>query len=137
MQETRNNCFGSKIRSTTLRQAKTGKHECFIQNTSLLIPSLLHKQYYSYNSYAHLKGSDKMNMIWICFLTSISVFGFPYKILRSRKIRIWKILFVKCGRVLRIKPMWQPRNRKISIRTICLVLVLLTFSISLSVKINK
>ena len=36
MQETRNNCFGSKIRSTsaemlrstTLRQAKTGKHEC-------------------------------------------------------------------------------------------------------------
>ena len=28
MQETRNNCFGSKIRSTTLRQAKAGKHEC-------------------------------------------------------------------------------------------------------------
>ena len=28
MQETRNNCFGSKICSTTLRQAKTGKHEC-------------------------------------------------------------------------------------------------------------
>ena len=28
MQETRNNCFGSKIISTTLLQAKTGKHEC-------------------------------------------------------------------------------------------------------------
>ena len=28
MQETRNNCFGSKKCSTTLRQAKTGKHEC-------------------------------------------------------------------------------------------------------------
>ena len=28
MQETRNNCFGSKICSTTLRQMKTGKHEC-------------------------------------------------------------------------------------------------------------
>ena len=28
MQETRNNCFGSKICSTTLRQAKTDKHEC-------------------------------------------------------------------------------------------------------------
>ena len=28
MQETRNNCFGSKICSTSLRQAKTGKHEC-------------------------------------------------------------------------------------------------------------
>ena len=28
MQETRNNCFGSKKRSTTLLQAKTGKHEC-------------------------------------------------------------------------------------------------------------
>ena len=27
MQEIRNNCFGSKICSTTLRQAKTGKHE--------------------------------------------------------------------------------------------------------------
>ena len=27
MQETRNNCFGSEKRSTTLRQAKTGKHE--------------------------------------------------------------------------------------------------------------
>ena len=28
MQETRNNCFGSKKRSTTLLQAKIGKHEC-------------------------------------------------------------------------------------------------------------
>ena len=28
MQETRNNCFGSKKHSTTLFQAKTGKHEC-------------------------------------------------------------------------------------------------------------
>ena len=28
MQETRNSCFGSKERSTTLLQAKTGKHEC-------------------------------------------------------------------------------------------------------------
>ena len=28
MQETRNNCFGSKLRSTFLRQAKTGMHEC-------------------------------------------------------------------------------------------------------------
>ena len=27
MQETRNNCFGSKKCSTTFRQAKTGKHE--------------------------------------------------------------------------------------------------------------
>ena len=27
-QETRNNCFGLKKRSTTLLQAKTGKHEC-------------------------------------------------------------------------------------------------------------
>ena len=28
MQETRNSCFGSKKRRTTLRQAKTGKREC-------------------------------------------------------------------------------------------------------------
>ena len=28
MQETRNNCFGSKIRRTILHQAKTGKYEC-------------------------------------------------------------------------------------------------------------
>ena len=28
MQETRNNCFGSKKRRTTLLQLKTGKHEC-------------------------------------------------------------------------------------------------------------
>ena len=28
MQETRNNCLGSEIYSTTLHQAKTGKHEC-------------------------------------------------------------------------------------------------------------
>ena len=28
MQETCNNCFGSKICSTALHQAKTGKHEC-------------------------------------------------------------------------------------------------------------
>ena len=30
MQKTRNSCFGSEKRSTTLRQAKTGKHECRI-----------------------------------------------------------------------------------------------------------
>ena len=30
MQETRKNCFGSKIRSTILRQTKTGKHECLL-----------------------------------------------------------------------------------------------------------
>ena len=35
MQSTRNNCFGSKKRSTTLRQAKTGKHEG--QNVKLLL----------------------------------------------------------------------------------------------------
>ena len=28
MQETRNNCFGSKKGGTSLLQAKTGKHEC-------------------------------------------------------------------------------------------------------------
>ena len=28
MQETHNNCFRSKIRSMTLRQAKTGKNQC-------------------------------------------------------------------------------------------------------------
>ena len=28
MQEIRNNCFGSKIRSMTLRKVKAGKHEC-------------------------------------------------------------------------------------------------------------
>ena len=28
MQETCNNCFGSKKRSTTLLQTKTGKHKC-------------------------------------------------------------------------------------------------------------
>ena len=27
MEETRNDCFGSKKRNTTLRQAKIGKHE--------------------------------------------------------------------------------------------------------------
>ena len=34
MQETRNNCFGSKKRSTTLLQAKTGKHE-YVTATSV------------------------------------------------------------------------------------------------------
>ena len=29
MQETRNSCFGSKKHSTTLLQAKTGKHKCW------------------------------------------------------------------------------------------------------------
>ena len=28
MEETHKNCFGSKIRNSTLRQAKTGKNEC-------------------------------------------------------------------------------------------------------------
>ena len=44
MQETRNNCFGSKIRSTTFRQAKTDKHE--YQNiTATYDTRALHKQY--------------------------------------------------------------------------------------------
>ena len=35
MQETRNNYFRSKIRSTTLRQAKTGKQEKLKFNSSI------------------------------------------------------------------------------------------------------
>ena len=35
MQETHNNCFGSKKRSTILLQAKTGKHECRSYKTSI------------------------------------------------------------------------------------------------------
>ena len=37
MQETRNNCFKSKKRSTTLHQAKTGKHECRNVTATLLL----------------------------------------------------------------------------------------------------
>ena len=37
MQETRNYCFGSKKCSTTLRQTKTGKHECQDITTTLLL----------------------------------------------------------------------------------------------------
>ena len=39
MQETRNNCFGSKICRTTLRQAKTGKHEC--RNITATVPKIV------------------------------------------------------------------------------------------------
>ena len=38
MQETRNNCFGSKRRSTTFHQAKTVKHEC--QNVATTLCAL-------------------------------------------------------------------------------------------------
>ena len=38
MQETLNNCFGLKIHSTILCQAKTGKHEC--QNMSATFATL-------------------------------------------------------------------------------------------------
>ena len=42
MQETRNNCFGSKKRSKTLRQAKTGKHERRnVTATVLLLPETI------------------------------------------------------------------------------------------------
>ena len=37
MQETRNYCFGSKICSTSLRQAKTGKHLCQNMPVTLLL----------------------------------------------------------------------------------------------------
>ena len=37
MQKTRNNCFGSKNCSTTLRQAKTGKHKCRNVTATLLL----------------------------------------------------------------------------------------------------
>ena len=45
MQETHNNCFGSKKRNTTLRQEKTGKHESrniFQQRTLLYLATSLH-----------------------------------------------------------------------------------------------
>ena len=42
MQETRNNCIGSKIRSTTLRQAKKGKHEC--RNITATYTALVRKK---------------------------------------------------------------------------------------------
>ena len=35
--QTRNNCFGTKIHSTTLRQVKTGKPECRCCNFSALV----------------------------------------------------------------------------------------------------
>ena len=40
MQETHNNCFGSKKHRTTLLQAKTGKHECW-NVTAMYISALV------------------------------------------------------------------------------------------------
>ena len=39
MQETRNNCFGSKKRRTTLLQSKTSKHECRNVTATLVLHS--------------------------------------------------------------------------------------------------
>ena len=44
VQETRNNCFGSKKCSTTLCQLKTGKHEC--QNVTALLQTSCPKQHF-------------------------------------------------------------------------------------------
>ena len=41
MQETRNNCFGSKKRSTILLQAETGKHECRNVTATVLLTKVL------------------------------------------------------------------------------------------------
>ena len=42
MGETRNNCFGSKKCSTTLRQAKTGKHEW--QNITAMLDNIIQQK---------------------------------------------------------------------------------------------
>ena len=53
MQETHNNCFGSKKYSTTLLQAKTGKHECRII-TAKYCKLLLH-----FGTHAYLFSPDE------------------------------------------------------------------------------
>ena len=58
MQETRNNCFGSKKRSTTLLQAKTGKHEC--RNVTARFQSVI-KPFIKTPVYgAHLTRTDEL-----------------------------------------------------------------------------
>ena len=44
MQETCNNCFGSKKCNTTLHQAKTGKHECrnITEMSKTIVASFMH-----------------------------------------------------------------------------------------------
>ena len=43
MQETHNNCFGSKKRRTILRLAKTGKHEC--RNVTATLTAIITRAY--------------------------------------------------------------------------------------------
>ena len=58
MQETRKNCFGSKIRSTTLRQANTGKREC--QNvTATLLLIYIYIQGVSKGSLQNFRGDSR------------------------------------------------------------------------------
>ena len=47
MLETRNNCFGSKKRSTAILQAKTGKHECRNIKSTSVIQLYLHTMCYT------------------------------------------------------------------------------------------
>ena len=50
MKETRNNCFGSNIRCTALRQVKTGKQEC--RNTK---PNTMARFYFIKNNLKKLR----------------------------------------------------------------------------------
>ena len=82
MQETRNNNFGSKKCSTTLRQAKTGKHEC----RNVTATSLLHFGTRAYDPKQLLRVSC---ILWCYFQSDFQLYfktpvcGDPFSIERK------------------------------------------------------
>ena len=72
MQETRNNCFGSKISSTTLRQAKTDKHEC--RNVTEMYKTKYNGKVFIYWAYDILFG-----FVHCCYISSIVLTCFRLK----------------------------------------------------------
>ena len=71
MQKTRNNCFGSKKRNSTLSQAKTNKHECRnITSTALILTCFRLSK--GYVCFLDQKQLFRVSCFWLyCFTSSI------------------------------------------------------------------
>ena len=96
MQETRNNCFGSKKCSTTLRQAKTSKHECrnVIATYETIVASFLHLMVIVFKVLLnHI--SKRHFLVLHCHIAKLLLFISNYIKMNMKLFTVIKILVLK------------------------------------------
>ena len=108
MQESSNNCFGSKKRSMTIRQAKTGKHELIFRTPAYMFspdegscyvfstPNNCCEFFASYGVTFHVLSNHSLKRRFWC---SIVVYRFTFNHII---IRIFFVNFVRFQNIRRI-----------------------------------